>query len=264
MMTIQQQAQTVSGSSPQIVAKSSSTYEPIRPTGSLAEAVVERFRADIVRGKLAPGARLPTEQEMIAAFKVSRTVVREAVAALRAEGLVETRQGVGAFVAADRQAVPFRIAPGGLGSINEVINLMELRAAIETEAAGLAAERATRRNIRALEASLRKIDRALERGELAIEEDFAFHRAIAEATGNPTFPRFLEYLGHFIIPRQSVRVAAPDAWTYLKTIQAEHEGIVAAIRARSVGDAQDAMRRHLTESRNRYARLARDASRRRV
>ena len=223
---------------------------------------MERIRSDIAGGKLAAGARLPTEQEMIAAFKVSRTVVREAVAALRAEGLVETRQGVGAFVVGDRQAVPFRIAPGGLGSIDEVLELMELRAAIETEAAGLAAERATQRDIRALESRLRTIDRALERGELAVEQDFAFHRGIAEATGNQSFARFLEYLGHYIIPRQSVRVVTPDTRAYLKTIQAEHEDIVAAIRARSAGKAQAAMRRHLTNSRNRYAKLARSAKRR--
>jgi DNA-binding FadR family transcriptional regulator len=262
MMTIQLQTQAVSSSSSRTIAKRPSTYDPIRPPGSLTEAVVERIRTDIARGKLAAGARLPTEQEMLAAFKVSRTVVREAVAALRAEGLVETRQGVGAFVVGDRQAVPFRIAPGGLGSIGEVLDLMELRAAIETEAAGLAAERATQRDIRALESSLKKIDRALERGDLAIEQDFAFHRGIAEATGNPNFPRFLEYLGHYIIPRQSVRVVTPGTRSYLKTIQAEHEDIVSAIRARSVVEAQAAMRRHLTNSRNRYAKLARDASRR--
>src|SRR5215470_3815297 len=107
---------------------------------SLAHALVERLSAEIVSGRLAAGARLPTEQELIASAGVSRTVVREAIAALRAEGLVVTRQGAGAFVA-DGSRRPFKIEPSEPGSLAEILALMELRTAIEVEAAGLAAER---------------------------------------------------------------------------------------------------------------------------
>lgn len=236
--------------------RTGSGYGRIRPPRSLAHEVVDRVRSEIANGRLAPGARLPTEQEMIAAFGVSRTVVREAVAALRAEGLVATRQGVGAFVAEETQLRPFRIDHGGLASIGEVLQVMELRTGVETEAAGLAAERATRANIRALETALRAVDAALQRGEIAVEEDFGFHRRIAEATGNPHFVRFLEFLGRFIIPRQSVRLGTPDPAAYLATIQNEHRAILSAIRLHSPAEAQAAMRRHLTNSRARYARIA--------
>src|SRR5205085_4059092 len=74
---------------------------PLLPPRSLAHELIARLTADITGGKIAPGSQLPTEQELIAATGVSRTVVREAVAALRAEGLVVTRQGVGAFVPAN-------------------------------------------------------------------------------------------------------------------------------------------------------------------
>src|ERR1041384_8258091 len=77
--------------------KKLAAFAPLTAPRSLTHELVERLGADITSGKLAPGARLPTEQELIAATGVSRTVVREAVAALRAEGLVVTRQGVGAF-----------------------------------------------------------------------------------------------------------------------------------------------------------------------
>ena len=80
---------------------------------------------------------------MVAAMGVSRTTVREAVAALRADGLVVTRQGAGAFVAPDAPRRPFRLAVDGLPSVAEVIDVMELRARVEVEAAGLAAARAT-------------------------------------------------------------------------------------------------------------------------
>ena len=130
-----------------------------------------RIAGEIRSGRLAPGARLPTELELMAAMGVSRTVVREAVAALRAEGLVTTRQGSGAFVAADASRVPFRIDPDGLSSIADVLEVMELRLAIEVEAAALAAERITperlapiARALRAIEAAIRPRRRRRQRG----------------------------------------------------------------------------------------------------
>jgi DNA-binding FadR family transcriptional regulator len=110
--------------------------------------------------------------------------------------------------------------------------------------------------------ALQAIDAALDRGEGAIAEDFAFHRAIAAATGNPQFAHFLEYLGRFIIPRQSIRVAAhrPEGQrAYLETFQREHAAIATAIAERDVGAARDAMRNHLTNSQVRYRRLAAEA-----
>jgi DNA-binding FadR family transcriptional regulator len=231
----------------------------VRPLAarSLAHALVERLSAEIVSGRLAPGAQLPTEQELIAASGVSRTVVREAIAALRAEGLVVTRQGAGAFVAEGSRR-PFRIDPADLDSLAEVLAVMELRTGIEVEAAGLAAERAGAADLREITAAFAAIGRAIERGDAAIDEDFAFHRSIARATRNPQFARFLEYLGRFIIPRQTIRVAsgASERVAYLRTFQKEHLAILAAIRAKSVAKARSAMRAHLMNSRKRYRRLA--------
>jgi DNA-binding FadR family transcriptional regulator len=241
-------------------AETATAFRRVTPPRGLTHEVVDRIAADIRSGKLRPGARLPTEQEMMAALGVSRTVVREAVAALRAEGLVATRQGVGAFVREDARASPFRIESDGLGSIAEVINVMELRTGIEIEAAGLAAERAGRSDIDGIAAALDAIDEAIDRGELAIDEDFAFHRGIAQATGNPQFPRFLEFLGRIIIPRQSVRIATPRPRAYLQAIQAEHRRIFEAIRRRDAGAAQEAMRRHLMNGRERYRKLAETAA----
>ena len=230
------------------------------PPRGLTREVVDRIAADIRHGRLEPGARLPTEQEMIASMGVSRTVVREAIAALRAQGLVTTRQGVGAFVADGALRPPFRLETEGLRSISEVVQVMELRMGVEVEAAGLAAERAQPAQIEAMAAALEGIERAIEHDELGVREDFAFHRGIADATGNPQFPRFLEFLGRYIIPRQSVRTEAPSLRGYLVTIQAEHRVILEAIRARSVAAARRAMRRHLLRSRDRYRRLAASAA----
>jgi DNA-binding FadR family transcriptional regulator len=231
----------------------------LQPQRNLAGEVVKRI-ADAIRGGwLGPGARLPTEQELMTAFGVSRTVVREAVAALRADGLVTTRQGSGAFVAVDASRVPFRIDPDGLSSIEDVLEVMELRLAIEVEAAALAAGRITTARLAPIRRALRAVEAALRKGEGAVEEDFGFHRSIAAASGNARIAELLEFLGHHVIPRQSIRVSltAPEEQRrYLMGIQEEHARIFDAIGKGDPGEARKAMRTHLTRSLRRYRRLA--------
>ena len=236
----------------------SAAFRPLAGPRGLAHEVVRRLSAEIISGKLAPGERLPTEQEMIAAFGVSRTVVREAVAALRTEGLVVTRQGVGTIVA-DGTGRPFRLDIDERRSLHEILQVAELRTGVEIEAAGLAAERASASALKRIDESFRDIEKAISRGEDAVDQDFAFHCSIAEATGNPQFRRFLDFLGRFIIPRQMIRaeaVAGEDRPAYLRRIQQEHADIRDAIRARKVPDARAAMRKHLLNSRKRYKQLS--------
>src|SRR5258705_4128407 len=120
---------------------------PLSPERKLSRGLIEQLAEQIKSGRLAAGARLPTEEELTRAAKVSRTVVREAVAAMRAEGLVVTRQGVGAFVSAAPQQAPFRIDTERLHNLEEILYVMELRLCVEIESAGLAAERATRAQV---------------------------------------------------------------------------------------------------------------------
>lgn len=240
---------------------------PLPPARSRTEDLVHRLRQEILSGALAPGARLPTEQRLCERLGVSRTVVREAVAALRADGLVITRQGVGAFVSADAQHRPFRIDAENLTSIARILDLMELRASIETEAAALAAQRRKASHLRELAARLAAFDAALAHGDAAVQADFGFHCAIAEAAGNAFFVDVLHYLGKLVIPRQSIRVLAqtPAAQTaYLRGVQAEHRAIHDAIVARDAPAARAAMLSHLQRSQERYRHMAGASGRRPV
>jgi GntR family transcriptional repressor for pyruvate dehydrogenase complex len=233
--------------------------QPLRPARNLTEEVIGRLKKEIGAGRLVPGTRLPTEQELMVAMGVSRTVVREAVAALRADGLVTTRQGSGAYVAADVSRVPFRIDPEGLSSIDDVLEVMELRLAVEVEAAARAADRITARRLVPIARALRAVEAAIRKGEGAVNEDFAFHVAIAEASGNTRFAELLEFLGRHVIPRQSVRlgrIAPEDQQAYLAGIQSEHRRIQEAIAGGDPVDARKAMREHLTRSIKRYRQLA--------
>ncbi len=239
------------------LGKNLALLRPLEAPRGLTAELVARLTADITSGKLPPGSRLPTEQQMIAATGVSRTVIREAVAALRADRLVVTRQGVGAFVA-DNVRRPFRVDFDEHSSLRDVLNVMELRAGVEVEAVGLAAERATAAQIKKIAERFAAIDEAVERGETAVDQDFAFHCEIADATGNPQFRRFLEYLGRFIIPRKTVWGQSTPLLgrANLATFQREHAQILSAIRARSTQSARTAMRRHLSNSQARYRKLA--------
>src|SRR5947208_114290 len=233
-----------------------SVSQPLPAPRSLTSELVARLTDDITSGKIPPGSQLPTEQELIAATGVSRTVVREAVAALRADGLVITRQGVGAFVPENARR-PLRIDFDRLSPLRAVLDVMELRTGIEIEAAGLAAGRGSASQIRRIIECFDAVGAALKRGEDAVAQDFALHCSIADATGNPQFRRFLEHLGRFVIPRQTIRGGpGMPKRAYGETFQREHRAIVQAIRSGSVLRARAAMRRHLVNSRKRYQRLA--------
>ena len=237
---------------------------PLQAPRMLAQTVFEQLADQIKNGRLAPGARLPTEQALSRAARVSRTVVREAVAALRAEGLVVTRQGAGTFVSAAPQQAPFRIDAERLHDLEEILHVMELRLCVEIESAGLAAERATRVQVRAIGAALQAMDRANAQGRAAVDEDLELHRTIAQATGNPQFPRFLQFIGRHLIPRHIVS-GMPNTMggqrVYLELLQMEHRRIVEAIRNHDPKGARDAMRRHLTRSLERYRKLAAEQKR---
>lgn len=237
--------------------KNLSLLKPIEAPRGLTAEIVARLTADIISGKLLPGSRLPTEQEMIAATGVSRTVIREAVAALRADKLVVSRQGIGTFVA-EKVRRPFRVEFDEHSSLRDVLNVMELRTGIEVEAAGLAAERATPAQIRKITERFEAIQAAIDAGENAVDQDFAFHCEIAEATNNPQFRGFLEYLGSVVIPRQTVwgRSAPLLRRNNLTLFQREHAKILSAIRTHDVSKARSAMHAHLGASRDRHQKLA--------
>src|SRR4051794_14430672 len=176
---------------------------PLKPARRRTEEVVERIAAQIASGGLSVGAKLPTEQAMMAAMGVSRTVVREAISALRARGLVTTRQGAGAFVNSESQQ-PYAIDPDGLGSLASVIEILELRTAVEMETAAIASERATAAQLKAIAKALSTFSHAIETGEPAVKEDFDFHFAIAIATNNSRIVRVLEHLVCLMLPLQSI------------------------------------------------------------
>jgi DNA-binding FadR family transcriptional regulator len=225
---------------------------------SLAHDVVDALAGRIRDGALAQGEKLPTEAAIMEEFGVSRTVVREAISRLQAAGLVETRHGVGTFVTGLGEAA-FRISHDQLGTLQDVIAVLELRIAVETEGAALAAMRRSTENLQALREALKVLSSALEEGRDAVGADYQFHLEIARATQNQHFVELMGTLGGMMIPRARLEPPGPmtpDRQAYLRRVNAEHESIVDAISRQDPEAARAAMRTHLANSRERRRRLA--------
>lgn len=236
------------------------TKDRSKGNGSLVFQVGESLRQDVASGRYAPGDKLPSEAELTEAHGVSRTVIREAVAAMKSDGLVEVRQGAGIFVlgtasllAASRKVDKARVSSD--------LEILEVRAPLEMEAAGLAAARRSPAQEEAIFECHRQVLRCIAQNESIRTADLALHFAIADATNNPLFRQHLEFHGSAVIP-QSRPVPDPEPaeqTAYRRLIHQEHEVIVMAISDRDEDAARNAMRDHLRGSQIRYRDLLRNS-----
>ncbi|WP_240233040.1 FadR/GntR family transcriptional regulator [Devosia lacusdianchii] len=224
-----------------------------------APRLTDRVKTGLVRliadEGLKPGDKLPPSDQLCEKFSVSRTVVREAIASLKAEGRLRSLRGSGVYVSAPPKAVGgsmFMEAPQDIG---DVLDFIEFRMSVEIEAAGLAAERRTETNLLRMEQALSQFARHLEDNSLATDADRSFHRAIADATNNMRFRLFVDEMGERLIPRRALGASftdEKDKSEFLENIQSEHRRIFDAISDRRADEARAAMRQHLEGGRRRY------------
>ena len=219
-------------------------------TGTLASRVAEQLLDKIRADKLVAGVRLPSEQAMAQHFGVSRTVIREAIARLKADGLLETRKGSGAFV---RDPGAYRLTDGSNrsieGSIQSLLNLIEVRRVMEAEVAALAALRRTPAQLADIDYALRHIEEVVAAGADGVKEDAQLHLAIAAATGNPHWVRLMEVFGQPI--RSAILVTRANearSVNFSRQVRAEHQKIVEAIAAGDPARARSAAAAHMTQA----------------
>lgn len=224
-------------------------------TSQTEQALRLRIAADHIRA----GDKLPTEKALAQEFGVSRTVIREAIAALRADGLLEAKHGVGVFVSQKADGAEASQAPSGsLHFSSSMLDLLELRMAVEVHAAGLAAARRTLAQEAKIWAASERFSDVLSRNEPTEEADLQFHHAIAEATNNQAFVEFLDRLGLSILPRRALEGSKRDTLIthqYLEKTASEHNAIRDAIAQGDVEAARQAMKNHLGRSQTRYRGL---------
>ncbi|MDD2056137.1 FadR family transcriptional regulator [Pseudomonas sp. GD03860] len=190
---------------------------------TLVERVVGAIRAEIDSGRLAAESRLPTEQQLAEQLNVSRSVVREAVAQLKADGVLIARRGLGSYISQTPTGTVFRF-PAAQGRSPDLVQMFEVRLWIETQAASVAAQRRDATDLARMNKALQEMLDKRSDFAAAAAADVAFHRAIAEASKNDYFIAFHDFL------RGQLAAARRTAW--------ENSA------AHSVGGSADANREH--------------------
>jgi GntR family transcriptional regulator, transcriptional repressor for pyruvate dehydrogenase complex len=229
------------------------TSRDIEPSavGRLSGAVYERILALIVNGEFALNTRLPSEVSLSRQFGASRPVVREALARLREDKMIVSRQGSGSYVVRQPDHAVLRFAPAG--SIADIQRFFEFRAELESAAAAVAAERRQPADLAAINGAFDALEATIAGMQLGVDEDIRFHAAVAAATHNPYYVSMqaglrLEMSRGMTVIR-NLSLLRPAA--RLRLVQDEHRAIVDAIDQRDTDAARAAMKSHIHNARQR-------------
>lgn len=194
------------------------------------------------------GDKLPTEATLAGQFSVSRTVIREAVSRLKSLDLVESRQGSGVYVRGGGIA-PLNFEARHVASKQAVIQMVEVRRALEAEVAALAAQRRSPADVKRIRAAIADIEQAVLGGGDGVSQDVTFHRAIAEAARNPFLIGTLEYLGQFLhLATRVTRANEARRADFAGQVSTEHHQIVSAIVAGDPKAARKAATQHMNNA----------------
>jgi len=213
-----------------------------------SEIILEQIKKLIVDGKLKAGDKLPTEMELAGRFGVSRTSIREALSALSLTGILEIRQGEGIYVKTPPStAVIEPLAYIFLLEKGKVQNILEVRKALEVEAAGLAAERRDEQDLARMAGLIQAMERDLPEAKNSAQLDLEFHLAIAHASKNPLLDRLMntvqETISQTVDATRALWMSATKEDT--SHLFAEHRLIFEAISERSKEKARAVMYEHL-------------------
>lgn len=222
---------------------------------SLTTEIVEWLNSEIESGNLVSGQKLPSEKQLGEQFSVSRSVVREAVAQLKSEGIVNSQQGRGVFVNERGSRQSFRLNMADLDDTAGITQIIELLATLEAGAARYAAMRRTPADLKKIKQALIGMEYAILSDRLGDQEDYAFHKAIVDATKNPHFEMLNDYLEQHV--RRLIRRARSNtvnSFTNLvQAVQAEHMAIYDAIEAKDADRAALAAENHLRNAAKRLS-----------
>lgn len=225
--------------------------EPVTATANVADELVR-----MILGRMVPGASLPSEAELAIQHGVSRVTVREAVKMVAGKGLLDLARGRRAVVKApDASALGEFMVYIVQSDPKGVFDLVETRMSLEVQAAGLAARRATRPALAAIEHALkmmRDAERAAGGGEdeqAFHEADVEFHQAIALASGNRILVGLFEAMApalrrSFFMSRRGRQFRGQSSE---HTVLA-HQRVLDCIVAGDAAAAEAAMRVHLNDA----------------
>lgn len=215
----------------------------------LVDLVIEYLRDHVATERLRPGSKLPSETSISTTLGVSRPVVREAMRALAATGLVEMAVGKRAtIVSVDGEMISRVIENAVLIGQAHAPDILEMRRGIEITMVTLAASRRTDADAAALQAIIDEMDGLLGDGDRYAELDMRLHMMLAKATGNPLYPLLIEAFRQLI---QASMLEGLERWAAtpkLQRVQDLHVEIVKAVVDKDPGQAAQAMAQHFDDA----------------
>ncbi len=221
-------------------------FERVSREPRLSDKVADMMLKTILSRRLKPGDRLPSERELGEQFGVSRTVVREAVRALAAKGVIEVRSGSGLRVAAvDAAAVSESMSLFLRGSTLDYPKVHEVRRTLEVQMAGVAAAQRSDKDIVSLTEACERFEASIDDVESAAVNDVEFHREVARATHNELYLVVLDAIGdvQLEIRRENLAFSAEAREMAVDY----HRRILGAIVAGDPDGAREAMGTHLDD-----------------
>jgi GntR family transcriptional repressor for pyruvate dehydrogenase complex len=220
--------------------------KPIKPK-RISDQVFDQLRELIFRGDIGPGQKLMPERELSENLGVSRSSVREAINKLVTLGFLEQRQGHGTIVRSlDEAGMMMPLATVMEAQDASLIDLLEVRRGMESNAAAMAAQRADEKDVRLMEKGLRSMEEETAKGGLGTEGDVGFHMAISYATKNPLQVYIMKTVFDFLFVgiRENLLHLYEDPRN-IEEILRQHTAIFEAVRSRNPDAAFNAMRRHI-------------------
>jgi GntR family transcriptional regulator, transcriptional repressor for pyruvate dehydrogenase complex len=205
----------------------------------LVDLAVSQLREQVLSGQWPVGSRLPAETELAERLEVGRSTIREAIRALVHAGLLETRQGSGTYV---RSVTPGADWEPRLRRA-AVLEVYEVREALEVQAARLAASRRTEADIAAMRASLAERERARDQEASFVEADLAFHRSVVAAAHNPLLAEMFDSFAAVL--REALIAVRSDQRVRDAGAAAAHARLAAAIEAGDAAAAAEATHAHI-------------------
>ncbi|ACX51711.1 GntR domain protein [Ammonifex degensii KC4] len=233
--------------------------KPVK-TRRTSDSILEQIKTLIIEGQLAPGDKLLTERELSERLQVSRASVREALSALNLAGILEIKHGEGIYIKRpEPNAVIEPLVFILLLEKDKVQNILEVRKALEVEAAGLAAERCPPELLQELEKIIEEMEAILPQGEgeKSAQLDLRFHLTLAQASCNPLISSLMntiqEIIGQTLRITRALWLSATAGTT--QRLFEEHREIYLAVAARDKFRAREIMYQHLWKVEVELARL---------
>ncbi len=224
----------------------------------LPDEIAQSIFAAIDSGGLQPGDRLPTEQSLSKQFGVARTVVREAISLLKHDGVIRSRQGVGAFVNETFDRSAFRISSACFQKRQQLMQLLQLRTGVQADAAALAAVSRSADQLATMHEWLQQMSQAMQTGPDALEQrlnaESAFYRVVNEASGNDYYIQFIGIIEARIDENlRSVALKNVKASEWGDQIVSEHNRVYEAVSEQNADAARLAARTHFENAATRLA-----------